>query len=126
MNILSRISQSYDWLFLFTFISINGIILDEEIHKELISLYRKTYVEINLDNLENNVKNIIKHYNDYDYYFGVVKGNCYGHGTKYVINELIANGINYLAVSSLEEALDVRNISIIFRTNRFRIYRCMY
>jgi len=74
-------------------------------------LYRKTYVEINLDNLNNNVKNIINYYNDYEYYFGVVKGNCYGHGTKYVVNELIASGINYLAVSSLEEALDVRNIN---------------
>lgn len=74
-------------------------------------MYRKTYVEINLDNLKSNVENIVNYYNNYDYYFGVVKGNCYGHGTKHVINELISSGINYLAVSSLEEALDVRNIN---------------
>lgn len=74
-------------------------------------MYRKTYVEINIDNLKNNVKNIVEHYNNYEYYFGVVKGNCYGHGTTYVINELIASGVNYLAVSSLEEALEVRNIN---------------
>lgn len=74
-------------------------------------MYRKTYVEINLDNLKNNVKNIISYYNNYDYYFGVVKGNCYGHGTKYVINELLSSGINYLAVSSLEEALLVRSVN---------------
>ena len=32
------------------------------------------------------------YYNNYEYYFGVVKGNCYGHGTTYVINELIESG----------------------------------
>ena len=74
-------------------------------------MYRKTYVEVNIDNLKNNVKNIVNYYNDYDYYIGVVKGNCYGHGTKYVINELIESGVNYLAVSNLEEALEIRNIN---------------
>ena len=74
-------------------------------------MYRKTYVEINIDNLKNNVKNIVKYYNDYKYFFGVVKGNCYGHGTTYVVNELIESGVNYLAVSSLEEALEIRNIN---------------
>ena len=51
-------------------------------------MYRKTYVEVNIDNLKRNIKNIVNYYNNYDYYFGVVKGNCYGHGTKYIINEL--------------------------------------
>ena len=74
-------------------------------------MYRKTYVEVNIDNLKSNVKNIVNYYNNYDYYFGVVKGNCYGHGTTYVINELIESGVNYLAVSSLEEALEARQIN---------------
>lgn len=74
-------------------------------------MFRKTYVEVNIDNLKSNVKNIVNYYHNYDYYFGVVKGNCYGHGTTYVINELIDSGINYLAVSSLEEALEARNIN---------------
>ena len=74
-------------------------------------MYRKTYAEVNIDNLKDNVKNIINYYKDYKYYFGVVKGNCYGHGTTYVINELIESGVNYLAVSSLEEALEARQIN---------------
>ena len=38
-----------------------------------------TYALINLSNLENNIKEIIKNYS-YEYYFGVVKANAYGHG----------------------------------------------
>lgn len=70
-------------------------------------MYRKTYVQINNKVLTNNVKEIISKYNDYNYYFGVVKANAYGHGD-YVVNDLIKGGINYLAVSSLEEAISIR------------------
>ena len=73
-------------------------------------MYRKTFIEINLDNIIKNVKNIIKKYPDYKYYIGMVKSNAYGHGM-YVINEMINNGINYLAVSNLEEALDIRRFN---------------
>lgn len=70
-------------------------------------MYRKTYVKINNNTLTNNVKEIISKYNDYKYYFGVVKANAYGHGD-YIVNDLIKGGINYLAVSSLEEAISIR------------------
>ena len=70
-------------------------------------MYRKTYLEINCENLKNNIINIKQNYPDYQYYFGVVKANAYGHGG-YIINSLIEGGINYLAVSSLEEALKLR------------------
>ena len=66
-----------------------------------------TYLEINLDTLRNNTKTIIEKYNNYKYYFGVVKSNAYGHG-EYIVNEIIKGGINYIAVSYLEEALKVR------------------
>ena len=70
----------------------------------------KTYLEINLDILRNNVETIIKKYDNYKYYFGVVKSNAYGHG-EYIVNELIKGGINYIAVSYLEEALKVREFN---------------
>ena len=73
-------------------------------------MYRKTYVEINLDTIEDNIKKIKNTYSGYKYYFGVVKNNAYGHGI-YSINAMISGGINYLAVSSLEEALEVRKIN---------------
>ena len=70
-------------------------------------MYRKTYVEINLDNIENNVKNIIKKYNNYKYYIGMIKSNAYNHGY-YIVDTLVKAGINYLAVSSLDEAIEIR------------------
>ena len=70
-------------------------------------MYRKTYAKIDGKILENNVKEIKKKYNQYQYYFGVVKNNAYGHGM-HIVKNLVKGGINYLAVSSLEEALQVR------------------
>lgn len=75
-------------------------------------MYRNTYVKINLNNIENNVEEIIKKYNKYDYYFGVVKGDAYGHGL-FIVNSLIKKGINYLAVSNLDEALEIRKYNKI-------------
>ena len=72
-------------------------------------MYRKTYVEIDCEALENNIKEIKEKYNDYKYYIGVVKNNAYGHGIE-CVKYMIKGGINYLAVSSLEEALKLRNI----------------
>jgi len=67
----------------------------------------EAYVKINLKNLSSNVKKIINKYNNYDYYIGVVKGDAYGHG-EYIVNTLVESGINYLAVSTLDEAMNVR------------------
>lgn len=70
-------------------------------------MYRKTYVSVNLNNINENVRNIVKSFPGYDYYIGIVKGNAYGHG-EYISKYIIQNGINYLAISSLEEAKNVR------------------
>ncbi len=74
-------------------------------------MYRKTYAEINHQNLTHNIKEIKQHYPDYKYYIGVVKNNAYHHGIK-CVNALKKGGINYFAVSSLEEALDLRKYNL--------------
>lgn len=71
-------------------------------------IYRNTYVEINLKNIEYNVKKLISQYNDYQYYFGVVKADCYGHNDIKTVEAIIKGGCNYLAVATLEEALTIR------------------
>lgn len=71
-------------------------------------MYRNTYAEINLKNIKYNVNKIIKNYKGYKYYIGVVKADSYGHNTEKVVESIIAGGCNYLAVSSLDEALEIR------------------
>ena len=74
-------------------------------------MYRNTYAEINIDNLQNNVKEIVRNYPEYDYYFAVVKGNAYGHSDK-ICKYLIERGINYFAIASLEEGISLRKDGI--------------
>lgn len=71
-------------------------------------MYRDTYVKINLKNIEQNVNKIINKYNNFDYYFGVVKADCYGHGALKTTDAIIKGGVNYLVVAILKEALELR------------------
>lgn len=71
-------------------------------------MYRNTYVEVDLKNIENNVKKLICQYSNYKYYFGVVKADCYGHNDIKTVEAIIRGGCNYLAVATLEEALEIR------------------
>lgn len=73
-----------------------------------MNLYRDTYVKINLKNISENVSKIINEYNNYKYYIGVVKADCYGHNDLEVVKAIIDGGCNYLAVAMLEEALEIR------------------
>ena len=71
-------------------------------------MHRDTNIYINVDTVKNNIKNIIDNYN-YQYYIGVVKGNAYSHGMN-IVRYMIDAGINYLAVSNLDEAIEIRKI----------------
>lgn len=71
-------------------------------------MYRNTYVEVNLKNVENNVRTLINKYNNYKYYFGVAKADCYGHYGPENVKAIIRGGCNYIAVATLDEALEIR------------------
>ena len=64
-------------------------------------------VEISLTNIKKNTQNIIRRCPGYDVRFAVVKAEAYGHSLR-AIQSVIDGGCNYLAVSSLSEALRVR------------------
>ena len=73
-------------------------------------MQRPTYALINGDIIRENIVEIKKNYPEYEYYIGVVKNDAYHHGLG-VVNDLIKGGVNYLAVSSLEEAIKVRKFN---------------
>ncbi len=67
----------------------------------------KSNVIVDLNNIGNNAKVITNTFKDYKYYIAVLKGNAYGHGMK-VVDKIIENGFNYIAVFSIKEALEIR------------------
>lgn len=71
-------------------------------------MYRNTFLEVNLQNIENNVKKVIENHSDYKYYFGVVKADCYGHSDLKTVKAVIRGGCNYLSVATLDEAVEIR------------------
>lgn len=69
------------------------------------------WVEINLDNLKSNYLALKKICED-TRICGVVKADAYGHGAIAIAKKLSSLGVDYFAVSSLEEGLELRNAGI--------------
>ena len=70
---------------------------------------KRTWAEINLDNLEYNYRKIRERAGKDVRFLGVVKADAYGHGALRVSKTLAELGADYLAVSSLDEAEELRN-----------------
>jgi alanine racemase len=72
-----------------------------------------TWAEINLDNLKSNLGNIKKLLVEDTKICGVVKANAYGHGSVEISKVLVHEGVDYLAVARLEEAIELRQNNIL-------------
>ncbi|MCR5009026.1 MAG: alanine racemase [Oribacterium sp.] len=74
----------------------------------MTSTLRRTWAEINLDNLAYNYKKIREYIGERVKFLGVVKADAYGHGSVQVASKLQSLGADYLAVSSIDEAMELR------------------
>lgn len=72
-------------------------------------LQKRTWAEINLDNLRHNYESIRAALPENCKFLGVVKADAYGHGAPTVARLLQSCGADYLAVSCLDEALELRD-----------------
>ena len=72
------------------------------------STLRRAWAEISLDNLTYNYQKIRKHIGPDVKFVGVVKADAYGHGSVQVSEKLQQLGADYLAVSSIDEAVELR------------------
>lgn len=72
------------------------------------STLRRTWAEIDLDALACNYKKIREHIGKNVKFLGVVKADAYGHGSVKVAKKLEELGAEYLAVSSIDEAMELR------------------
>ncbi len=74
------------------------------------STLRRTWAEIDLDALENNYYKLKERV--HTKFLGVVKADAYGHGAIQVSQKLAKLGADYLAVSSIDEAMELRENDI--------------
>ncbi len=91
---------------------------------ENIDLARdRAWIEINLNNLENNINEIKKLLSEETKIMAVVKANAYGHGSVIIAKKLLDIGITDFAVATLDEGIELRkngitgNILILGFTN---------
>lgn len=72
----------------------------------------RAWAEVNLDNIAHNVREIRRIADKRAEIMGIVKADAYGHGVMEVAKTLLSNGVTYLAVSMLDEAIQLRNTGI--------------
>ncbi|MBR4956621.1 MAG: alanine racemase, partial [Lentisphaeria bacterium] len=73
------------------------------------TILRRTWAEIDLDALEHNYRTARAMVGPSIKYLGVVKADAYGHGAVQISRKLEELGADYLAVSSLDEARELRH-----------------
>lgn len=76
------------------------------------STLRRTWAEIDIDALENNYRKLKARIGENVKFLGVVKADAYGHGSIQVSKKLEELGADYLAVSSIDEAMELRENEI--------------
>ncbi|MBN2190275.1 MAG: alanine racemase [Candidatus Aureabacteria bacterium] len=84
----------------------------KEIERESSYDYRllKTWAEIDLSSLRNNIKFISRRTGRDIAIMAIVKCNAYGHGAVEVSREAVKLGVKALGVSSLSEGIELRNV----------------
>lgn len=84
----------------------------KNIRQANISIHRDSWVEINLENLAHNIKEIKKSVPDGKKLLAVVKADAYGHGAIMLAPTILASGCDMLGVASIDEGIDLRNAKI--------------
>ncbi len=72
----------------------------------------RSWAEVDLDAIAHNVCEIKKLLNKNVEMMGVVKADAYGHGVLEIVRTLLDNGVTQLAVSMLDEAIQIRKFGI--------------
>jgi len=68
----------------------------------------RTWCDVSLDNLKHNIEQIKGKLSDNVKLCGIVKANAYGHGVEEIVLNLVQQGVDYLAVAFIDEAIEIR------------------
>jgi len=82
------------------------------IRQSNINIHKDAWVEINLENLAHNIREIKKGIPQNKKFLGIVKADAYGHGAQMIAKTMLASGVDWFGVSSIDEGLDLREIKI--------------
>ena len=74
--------------------------------------FNRSWAEVSLDNIAHNVREIRRITEKKTEIMGVVKADAYGHGVMETVKTLLDNGVTRLAVSMLDEAIQLRKNGI--------------
>ena len=77
-----------------------------------INIHRDSWVEINLENVAHNMREIRKNTPENIKLLAVVKADAYGHGSVMLAPTLLASGADMLGVASIDEGVDLRQAKI--------------
>ncbi len=84
----------------------------KNIRQTKVNIHRDSWVEINIENLAHNAKEIRKNVPAATKLLAVVKADAYGHGSVMLAPTLLASGFDMLGVASIDEGVDLRNAKI--------------
>lgn len=74
-----------------------------------MEIIRPAWLEVNLDNLEHNIKTIKREIADDTEILSIVKSDGYKFGAVQIVKKLTSIGVKYFGVATLNEALSLRN-----------------
>lgn len=80
-----------------------------------LTLHSRTWATVNLSHLKYNLAQIRAKLPDGNKVMAVVKADGYGHGDVRVAKVMLENGVDFLAVSNIDEALSLRKNELLSR-----------
>lgn len=73
---------------------------------------KRSWAVINMDNVAHNIAAVRQSLSPGTMLMGVVKADAYGHGDKYIADQLVRQGVHWFGVSNIDEALSLRHQGI--------------
>ncbi len=80
--------------------------------QSFVNIHRDAWVEVNLESLAFNIKQIKKFVNPETKLLAIAKADAYGHGATMTVPTMLASGVDMIGVAAIDEGLDLRAAKI--------------
>lgn len=83
-----------------------------KLRRPIVQTRRDAWVEVDLGNVEHNIKALKDFIRSETKFLAVVKADAYGHGSDMIASTLVASGVDILGVASVDEGIQLRDAGI--------------